>query len=59
MTLPKFKEKMSVSYRDMIGTIVCITEPYFTFNPNDSNAVLVVYKNEWHLVTPVELAQTP
>jgi hypothetical protein len=50
---------MSVSYKDMIGTIVCITEKYFTFNPKDSNAVLLVYKSDWHLVTPVELAQTP
>lgn len=59
MTLPKFKEEMLVSYKHMVGTIVCITEQYFTFNPNDSDAVLLVYKSDWHLVTPVELAQTP
>jgi len=51
MPLPKFKEKMFVSYKDMIGTIVCITEQYFTFNPKDSNAVLLVYKNDWSGVT--------
>jgi hypothetical protein len=53
------KEKMLVSYKDMIGNIVCITEYYFTLNLSNSNAVLLVYKSDWHLVTPVELAQTP
>ena len=42
---------MSVSYKNMVGTIVCITEQYFTFNPENSNAVLLVYKNEWSGVT--------
>jgi hypothetical protein len=51
MTLPKFKEKMSISYKDMVGTIVCITEQYFTFNPKDSNAVLLVFKDDWSTVT--------
>ena len=51
MTLPKFKEKMSISYKDMVGTIVCITEQYFTFSPNNSNAVLLVYKTDWSTVT--------
>ena len=50
---------MLVSYKDMIGNIVCITEYYFTLNLSNSNAVLLVYKSDWHLVTPVELAQTP
>jgi hypothetical protein len=53
------KEKMPVSYKDMIGIVVCITEQYFTFTPNNTNALLLVYKSDWHLVTPVELAQTP
>jgi hypothetical protein len=51
MTLPKFKEKMSVSYKDMVGTIVCITEQYFTFNPTNSDAVLLVFKDDWSTVT--------
>ena len=50
---------MSVSYKDVIGIVVCITEQYFTFNPNNTNVLLLVYKSDWHLVTPVELAQTP
>ena len=51
MTLPKFKEKMSVSYKDMVGTIVCITEQYFTFTPNNTNVLLLVYKTDWNTVT--------
>jgi hypothetical protein len=49
--LKKFKENMLVSYKDMVGTIVCMTEQYFTFNPKDSNAVLLVYKSQWNSVT--------
>jgi hypothetical protein len=51
MPLPKFKEEMFVSYKHMVGTIVCITEQYFTFNPKDSKAVLLVYKSDWETVT--------
>ena len=50
---------MEVSYKDMTGNIVCITEYYFTLNLSNSNAVLLVYKSVSDLVTPVELEQTP
>jgi len=58
MPLPNFEEKMIVSYKDMIGNIVCITKHYFTFNPNNSNAILLVYKNDWKDVTVLQVAQT-
>jgi len=56
MPLLNFEEKMTVSYENMIGNIVCITEQYFTFQPNNSNAILLVYKNDWSGVTVLQVA---
>ena len=50
---------MIVSYKDMNGKIVHVGKDYMTFTPFNSNALLVICKFNWHLVTPVELAQTP
>ena len=51
MLLPKFEEQMIVSYEDMIGSIVCITKHYFTFMPNNTNALILVYRENWNAVT--------
>lgn len=59
MTLPNFEEKMTISYNNRIGNIVCITKHYFTFQPNDSNAIILIYKENWKSVTVLQLAQTP
>jgi len=59
MPLPNFEEKMTVSYENMIGNIVCITEQYFTFQPNNSNAIILIYKENWKDVTVLQVAQTP
>jgi len=45
------EEKMSVSYRDMTGKIVFVCEHYATFNPVNSNALLLIYRDNWKNVT--------
>ena len=46
-----FKENMLVSYDNMNGHIVHIGNTYFTFMPLNSNALILVYKNDWKTVT--------
>jgi hypothetical protein len=45
------KEKMFVEYKSMKGQIVFIDKSYFTFKPFNTNALLLVYKENWVDVT--------
>jgi hypothetical protein len=45
------EEKMFVSYKDMKGKIVFVCDSYATFNPINSNALMLIYKNNWTNVT--------
>lgn len=51
--MPKivFEEKMHVSYKNMNGQIVFIDKSYVTFNPLNSAALLVIYREDWQHVT--------
>ena len=51
MTLPKFEEKMFISYKEMSGQVMHVGEKYLTFNPFNSKALLLVYKDQWKDVT--------
>jgi hypothetical protein len=53
------EEEMIVSYKDMKGKIVFVCGEYATFTPNNSKALLLIYRDTWNTVTPVELSQTP
>lgn len=45
------KEKMFVQYKDMKGQITFTDKSYIVFNPFNSKALLVVYKENWDDVT--------
>jgi hypothetical protein len=45
------EEKMIVSYKDIKGKIVFVCDHYVTFNPIDSKALLLIYKDKWNTVT--------
>lgn len=47
----KLEEKMFVSYKDMKGKIIFVCEHYATFNPMNSRALLLIYKENWKTVT--------
>jgi hypothetical protein len=52
MTNPQtFSEKMLISYKNMEGRIVFVDNQYFTFTPNGSSALLLVYRQDWNTVT--------
>jgi len=51
MSSKVFEEKMFVSYKDMNGQIMFIDKSYMTFNPFNSKALLVIYKEDWGNVT--------
>ena len=46
-----FKNKMFVEYKNMKGQITFMDKIYFTFRPFNSNALLLVYKENWVDVT--------
>jgi hypothetical protein len=46
-----FKEKTFVEYKDMKGQITFVDKSYIVFNPFNSRALLVVYKEDWGAVT--------
>jgi hypothetical protein len=48
-----FKEKMFVEYKHMKGQIIFIDESYFTFKPFHSEAILLIYKENWVDVTVI------
>jgi hypothetical protein len=50
---------MKISYFDFIGTINFVGEKYITFTPENSNASLLIYKQDWKDVTVVEPSTTP
>jgi hypothetical protein len=45
------KEKMFVEYKNMKGQITFVDKSYAVFNPFNSKALLVVYKENWVDVT--------
>ena len=45
------KEKMIVEYKDMKGQITFTDKSYIVFNPFNTKAMLVVYKENWDAVT--------
>ena len=45
------KEKMIVQYKNMTGKIVFVGSKYVTFNPNDTAALLLIYRENWNDVT--------
>ena len=52
-----FEEKMYVQYRDLKGVVTFVSKSYITFNPSDSNALMLIYKENWKNVTVLEVAQ--
>jgi len=46
-----FEEKMCVQYRDMKGQVKFVDKSYIVFNPFNSSALLLVYKENWDDVT--------
>lgn len=52
------EEKINVSYKDMKGQIIYMTNNYFTFTPFNSKALILVYKENWKDVTVLQVAQT-
>jgi hypothetical protein len=47
------KEKMFVSYKDLKGKIVFVCDHYATFNPINSRALVLIYRDNWKDVTVV------
>ena len=54
-----FEEKSVIAYKEFIGTIHFIGTQYITFIPNNSQAVILVYKENWKDVTVLEVSTTP
>jgi hypothetical protein len=42
---------MIISYKNTNGKIVFLGNQYFTFVPDNSNALLLVYREDWKNVT--------
>jgi len=64
MLYPTFIENQLVNYKHMCGEIRFISEFYITIcvskgEHKSKDVCALVPKSNWHLVTPVELAQTP
>jgi len=55
----QFKSGTKVLYTEVIGTINFVGEQYITFNPENSNALLLIYKQDWKDVTVLEPSTTP
>ena len=54
-----FEEQMKVSYKEFIGHIDFVGKKYITFTPENSGALLLVYKEQWKDVTVLEVSTTP
>jgi hypothetical protein len=55
----QFESGMKVSYTEVIGTIDFVGKKYITFIPENSNASLLIYKQDWKDVTVVKPSTTP
>lgn len=55
----QFEEQMKVSYKEFIGNIHFVGKQYITFRPENSQALLLVYKEQWKDVTVLEVSTTP
>ena len=51
MSSKVFEEKMYVSYKNMSGQIMFVDNSYMTFNPFNSKALIIIYKEDWGNVT--------
>jgi hypothetical protein len=55
----QFESKIKVSYKDFVGTIDFVGEPYITLIIENSNVSLLIYKQDWKHVTVLEPSTTP
>jgi hypothetical protein len=52
-----FKTQSLIQYKNLIGRIQFVNKSYFTFTPDNTTALIVVYREDWNNVTILEVAQ--